>query len=178
VIRRSARVLPAVLTAAVLLAAAAGVAVAGVQVLLGQAPWFPLDTAVDAAAALRLGSPEVLVGAGVVALVGLLLVAAAVVPGAPTVLPVAAGDRPLRVGATRRGVRASLHAVVGGVDGVERAGLRVRGRSVTARVGTPFADSATVAARVRQALEDRLDELDLARRPRVRVRATTTRGPA
>jgi hypothetical protein len=176
VIRRPARVLPAVLTAAVVLAAAAGVAVACVQALLGQTPWLSFEAVAATAAGLQLGSPAVLVGAGVVALVGLLLVGAAALPGTPTVLPVDAGDLPLRVGATRRGVRASLTAVVGGVDGVERAGLRVRLRRITARVGTPFSDTADVAAGVRRAIEQHLDELDLARRPRVRVRAVTSGG--
>ena len=86
-IRRPRRSLPAALLALVLLAAAVLVALSCIQLLLHQNPLIPFDALAEYAANLRWNDP-VSIAAGVVAAVlGLILLAAALLPGKPTVLP-------------------------------------------------------------------------------------------
>jgi hypothetical protein len=176
VIRRPARVGPAALVALVLLAAAVLVAVSCVQVLIGAQPWVPFATAAATAAALTPSSPAVLATAGAIALVGLALVGAAVLPGPATVLPLSSADGPVRAGVTRGGVRVTLAAAAGRVDGVARADVQVRRRRVVARIRTDRSDPGPVTDRVRDALAARLADIGLDRRPAVRVRTTTVGG--
>ncbi len=172
-IRRPRRTLPATLVALVLLAAAALTAVSCVQVLTGRPPWLPFTAAAAFGATLTWSHPLTLVVALIVLLLGLVLLAAAVVPGAPTVLAlVGAADQPTS-GATRASVATALRNAAGAVDGVDTATVRVRGGAVTATVRTPIRESAALAEQVRAAITDRLDDLALARAPRIRVRVAT-----
>jgi hypothetical protein len=172
-IRRPTRRVPAILTALVVLALAVGLAVACVQVLLGQAPWVSFTALAALGAGLTPADPAVLAAAGALAVIGLVLILSALVPGVPTVLPLA-GDGP-RTGTTRRGLRAALTATADRVDGVAHARVQVRRRQVTAVVTTAYHDTAPVRAAVRAALADHITRIGPARLPRVRVRATTLR---
>jgi uncharacterized protein DUF6286 len=176
VIRRPARVGPATAVALVLLAAAVLVAVSCVQVLLGEQPLVPFAAAAATAAALTPSSPAVLAAAGATALVGLLLVGAAVLPGPATVLPLSGGDGPVRAGVTRGGVRVTLAAAARRVDGVAKADVQVRRRRVVAHVRTDRLDPRPVTDGVREVLTARLADIDLVRRPAVRVRTSTGGG--
>ncbi|QWF80749.1 DUF6286 domain-containing protein [Amycolatopsis sp. CA-230715] len=174
-IRRPRRSLPAALVALVVLAACAFVAVSCVQYLIGERPWLTFDTAADAVRGIRWDGVPVLVAGGVVAVVGLVLLLAAVLPGKPIVLPLAPSDRDETSGATRRSVHGELRQTVASVDGVSSAKVKLRTKKLTARVRTSRTVTEGLADAVSSALETRLDQIAPAKRPRVRVRVKKTR---
>ncbi|WFP16496.1 DUF6286 domain-containing protein [Citricoccus muralis] len=113
----------------------------------------------------------------VAALVGLVLVLCAVIPGAQNAAPL---DAPEPTEATRTPVEALLltqgmatlvSAVAAQVDGV--AGVRTSAgpRSVVVTVTTPLRETETLVAEVREHVEQRLAGTGLTRVPRVRVTA-------
>lgn len=170
-VRPSRRVLPATLLALALLAVAVLVAVSGVQELAGQPPWLPLGALGALGTELTAASPAVLAAAAALVLAGLVLLLAAVLPGAPSVLPLRA-DGEVDAGVTRRSLTGALTAAAHSVDGVDRAAVRVRARTVTATVRGPGGPE--LAAAVRTALTERLAGIGLARDPRVRVTIRST----
>lgn len=178
-IRRPRRTIPAILVAVVLLAAAVLVTISCVQLLLGQPPLLPFTALAELGAGLSGASPAVLAAAAVAALLGLVLLYAALTPGAPTVLPLDAGSSGIDTGVTRHSLASALTATAAGVDGVDTAQVTVRGRRVTATVHTPLHEATGLRAQVATALDDQLTDLAPTRPPqvrvRVRVRVATTR---
>jgi len=174
-IRRPRRSLPALLVALGLLAAAVLTAISCIQLLLGQPPLLPFAELARTASGLSWHQPVVLAGAAVITLLGLMLLAAALVPGTPTVLPLApVADQP-ETGVTRPSLSRSLANAAAAVDGVDHAQVRVRDRRVTATVRTPLQDSPGLDEQVRAALAERLDDIAPARHPQIRVRLSTAR---
>ncbi|WP_020669299.1 DUF6286 domain-containing protein [Amycolatopsis nigrescens] len=174
-IRRPRRSAPAVLVALVLLAGCVLVATAAIQYLVGAPPVFGYDAVAGAIHDTSWNEPPVLIAGGVAVLAGLVLLALAVLPGRPVVLPLAgAGDR-LDSGATRRSMRSSLHESVTAVDGVAGAKLKLRRKKVAVQVRTHRTTTDGMADAVRGALEQRLDQIAPVTRPRTRVRVVTTR---
>lgn len=174
-IRRPRRTLPATIVALVLLAVCVLVAVAVVQHLLGQTPFVGLDQLLAVTSTRHWNSASVVAAAVVAAVIGLVLLFAAIRPGRPTVLPLARQDVDGRPGADA-GVRRStltkdLTTTAEAVAGVSAAEVKARGRRVTATVRVAAAEPAAVPGRVRERLEARLAEIGPASRPRVRVRA-------
>ena len=174
-IRRPRRTTPAILVALVLLTAAVLVTLSCVQLLLGQPPLLPFNTLAEIGAGLSGASPVFLVAAAVAALLGLVLLYAALTPGAPTVLALDAGTSGIDTGVTRHSLASALTATARSVDGVDTAQVRVRGSRVTATVHTPLHEANGLREQVSAALASQLTDLAPTRSPQVRVRVATTR---
>ena len=118
---RPRRTLPAVVVAILVLAMCVLVALSAIQLLLGQRSLIPVDRLVSAGYRLHWHDAGVIGSGVVVATLGLLLVAAAVLPGAPIVLPLddhpGAGEQ-VAAGVTRRSLRQTLLHSAETTDGV------------------------------------------------------------
>lgn len=177
-IRRPRRVVPATIVALVLLAAAVLTVWSCVQVLLGQAPVVPFAALAATAASLTWAAAPVLGAAGVLAVLGAVLLVLAVVPGRPTVLALADRDHGSpqpTAGATRRSVSSAVASAARGVSGIDRATAALSGRTVTATVHTPLHADPELTEQVRSAVTARLDDIAPARPLKVRVRMTAAR---
>lgn len=174
-IRRPRRTVPATVVALVLLAAAVLVAVSGVQVLLGRPPVVPFDDLAALGAQVTLADPAVVAAAAGTALVGLLLLALALRPGSPTVLPLSDGGSGIDTGITRRSLDRALADAAGQVDGVRSATVRSRRTRVRADVRPAFGDPAQLRSRVREQLAERLAGIGPASTPRITVRVVRPR---
>ncbi|HEX4247706.1 MAG TPA: DUF6286 domain-containing protein [Pseudonocardia sp.] len=172
-IRRHRRVLPASLVALAGLAIAGLTATSCVQLLLHRPPVLPFAAVARLGASLTWAHPLVMAAGAVLAGLGVVLLAAAALPGSPTVLPLQPG-RDIDTGATRASLVHTLCGTAADVDGVDRARLRI-GRKIRATVRTPLRDAADLAGQVEAALDRRLDDIALAHRPPVRVRVHTTK---
>lgn len=170
--RRTRRSLPASLTAVLLLAVCVLAAVAVIQRLTGHQPW--LDYRAVAATVHDAHWTDLVPAliSAAVALVGLVLLWAALLPGKRRILPLT-GDPDS--GADTTGYRATLRAAAADVDGVERAQLSTGSRKVKVQVKTARTRTDGLADAVRTAVESRLDQISPARRPAVAVRVRATR---
>jgi hypothetical protein len=172
VIRRPRRTVPAVLVAVTVLAVAVLGTWSSVQVLLGEQPVVPFSDLAAAPAALSPADPPVLATAAVAAVLGLALLLGALVPGAPTVLALAAPTGPARLdaGVTRRSLARSL-ARAAEVDGVDRAVVRLGRRRVVVTARSPYRTAQPdLAADIGDAVAARLADIGLARPRSVTVR--------
>jgi len=117
----------------------------------------------------------VIVAGAVAAALGLVLLAGAVLPGAPIVLPLSdhpdTGER-VAGGVTRRSLRKTLLHSAESTDGVASAQVRLRRRVITVKVRSHRLDLAGIDSRVQETLCQRLDSIELAERPALRVRVT------
>jgi hypothetical protein len=170
--RRPRRTAPAVVTALALLGVCVLTAISVIQLLAGSRPLISYAAIADLAHTTRWDSLGVAVAAGVVMLVGLVLLFTAVLPGRPTVVPLLATDTGAAIdaGASRRSLRSTLRAAVHAVDGVTAAKLTLRRRTVTAVVRTHRTTPEGLTEAVHAAIERRLDQVSPATRPAVRVR--------
>jgi hypothetical protein len=175
---RPRRTIPAVVVATLLLAACVLVALSAIQVLLGQPPFVPVARLVVAGHELRWHDIVVIVAGAVAAMLGVVLLAGAVFPGAPVVL--ALEDHPdtgegVAAGVTRRSLRRTLVHSAETTDGVASARLRLRRRSVRMTVRSHRLDLTDVDSRVQETVDHRLDSIELADRPALHVRMTRAR---
>ncbi|MFI5560267.1 DUF6286 domain-containing protein [Amycolatopsis japonica] len=170
--RRPRRSVPAVLVALVVLAGCVLAAAVAVQTIIGEKPWISYDTIASALHDLRWSDPLPAIAGGVVALIGLMLLVSAVVPGKPTVLPLEGGTDS---GASRRSYRSTLRTAASTVDGVSAAKLKVKRRAIVSVVTTGRTNTAGLAEAVRAAIEHRLAQIGPAAVPAVRVRVKATR---
>ncbi|MFJ7213491.1 DUF6286 domain-containing protein [Amycolatopsis sp. NPDC098790] len=170
--RRPRRSVPALLTALVLLAGCVLVTVVTVQLILGERPWISYDAVAATLHDLHWTDLLPAVAGGVLALLGLVLLLAAVLPGAATVLPL---DGLFDSGAARGGYRSTLRAAAAGVDGVSAARVKLRTRRVKVRVETSRTQPDGLTDAVRAAVTDRLDRIGPATRPAVAVRVRAPR---
>lgn len=94
--RRPRRTVPASILATLGLAAAVLVAWSCVQLLLGQTPLIPFITLAQTASEITWASPAILTAGIAAAALGLVLLAAALLPGTPRVMPITApnADQP------------------------------------------------------------------------------------
>lgn len=109
---------------------------------------------------------------GGLALAGLLLVLAAVLPGRTRTAPLAGDDPRFVTGLGRSSLRAALRATVVDVPGVDSATVRLRGRlrpRAEIRVVGGFRDPGELGEQVADAVHDRLAGLDPVRVPVVAV---------
>ncbi|WP_370964484.1 DUF6286 domain-containing protein [Amycolatopsis sp. cg9] len=173
--RRPRRSVPAVLTAVVVLAACVLVAVVAIQTIVGERPWISFGSVASALHDLRWTDAVPAVAGGVVALLGLVLVLGAVLPGALTVLPLGG---PFDAGAARGSYRSTLRAAAASVDGVSGAAVKVGARRVKVRVKTARTRPDGLADAVRAAVGHRLDQIGPATRPAVSVRVRAPRKKA
>lgn len=174
-IRRPRRSLPATLLALVLLAAAVLVALSCIQLLRHQAPLIPFAALAAFGASLRWNAPITLLAGAVAAALGLLLLAAALLPGKPTVLPLAGRDDHTSAGVSRRSLGRDLTTTAAGVEGISFATIRVRRARIVATVRSDAADTSGVSEQVRSRLDQRLTDIALDRRPRLRIRVSSRR---
>ena len=151
-IRRPRRVIPASIVAGLLLVAMVVVVWSCVQVLLGQAPLLPLTSLAARGSELHWNDLAVLIGGGILAGLGLVLLACAWLPGAPNVLSLADVGDQTQAGATTRTVRQAVAAAASRVVGVSAA-----------------------TAQVRAAVGERLTAIALRRPPTITVRVNRTR---
>lgn len=190
--RRPRRTLPALLVALVLLALGALAATSAIQTLLGRTPVVSLDAVPAALSGVAWESGIVLIVAGVAAVVGLVLLGAAILPGPSHVLPLttspaAGGDAgddqwgPWSGGGVeaagwhRHDLGQRLRRRAGDVEGVTGATAKVRRRSIKVVARTHRGSTEDLRAAVTSALSTDLDSLGLARRPRLRVSVSSTR---
>ncbi|HEX7302066.1 DUF6286 domain-containing protein [Lentzea sp.] len=170
--RRTRRSLPASLTALVLLGAGVVTTISAVQHLTGDRPWLDITAIASALHSVQWTDQITLVAAAVVAVLGLVLVLAAVLPGAVTVLPLAGTPDS---GITRSGYRSALRTAANDVDGVSAAEAAIGTRRVTVRATTARTHTEGLTDAVRAAVETRLDELAPSRRPAVVVKLRARR---
>ncbi|WP_410599828.1 DUF6286 domain-containing protein [Amycolatopsis sp. lyj-90] len=170
--RRPRRSLPAVLVALVVLAGCVLAAAVAVQTILGEKPWVSYDAVASALHDTRWSDPLPAIAGGVVALLGLLLLVSAIVPGRPTVLPLEGGTDS---GASRRSYRSTLRTAASTVDGVSAAKLKLKRRGIVSVVTTGRTNTEGLADAVRAAIEHRLSQIGPATVPAVRVRVKATR---
>lgn len=173
--RRPRRGVPATLTALVLCAAGALVAVVAIQLLLRETPWISYDWAATTLHDTRWRDTAVLVAGIVVAALGLVVLAAALLPGKPTVLPLRDNESEVDSGASRRSFRSTLRVAAASVDGVSSARLRLGRRRVRAAVRTNRVTTAGLDEAVAAAVEHRLAQIGPATDLTVQTRASTTR---
>ncbi|ATY11932.1 hypothetical protein CU254_16785 [Amycolatopsis sp. AA4] len=170
--RRTRRSLPASLTAAVLLAVCVLTAVAAIQRLTGHQPWLDYRAVATAVHDAHWTDLVPALISGAVAVVGLVLLWAALLPGKRRILPLT-GDPDS--GADSADYRSALRAAAADVDGVERAKLSTGSRKVKVRVKTARTRTDGLADAVRAAVESRLDHISPVRRPAVSVRVRASR---
>lgn len=175
--RRPRRGVPAALAALLVFAAGALTAIVAIQLLVDERPWVSYDWAATTLHDLRWRDTAVLIAGVVVAAVGVLVVAIAVTPGRPTVLPLRDNESEVDSGASRRGLVGTLRAAAAGVDGVAATRLRLRRRGVRATVRTNRVTTDGLDDAVRTAVERRLTEIGPATDLTVRARVATTRRP-
>lgn len=170
--RRPRRSVPATLTALVLTAAGALAAVVAVQMILGERAWLDYGAVARRLSTLRWAELPVVITGAAVAVLGLLLLAGAVLPGKPVVLPLRGEPD---AGASRRSFRSTLRAAAARVDGVDEVKVKLRRRSVRIRVRSRRTRPDGIADSVRAAVAARLDRIGPLRRPDVKVRLRTPR---
>ena len=181
--RRPRRTVPAAVTALVLLAVCVLTAISVIQLLVNQRPLISYAAIADLAHTTRWDSLAVAAAAGLVMLIGLILLLTAILPGRPTVIPLRGTtadtdtdmDIDMDTGASRRSLRSTLREAANAVDGVTATTLTLRHRTVTAAVRTHRTTPEGLAEAVRAAISHRLDQISPATRPAVRVRVIAPR---
>ncbi|MFD5061866.1 DUF6286 domain-containing protein [Streptomyces sp. NPDC058394] len=169
---RPRRTIPATLTALVLLAACVLIAIVAIQLIIGQSPLISYRSVTDTLHSTHWSDTTTLIAGATFALLGLLLLLAALLPGKPTVLPLA-GD--MDSGITRRSLRHALQNTAANVDGVSRAKLKLGRRTIVARIRTDRTNTAGLTDAVRAALDQRLDQVTPLTRPAMKIRLRATR---
>lgn len=160
-----------VLAAGGVLVAVAGVAAAEVISALVGSPLSPLsvDRATEYAAEARWSAPTVRVASGVLTLIGLLLIALALLPGGNRWLASHPRDPGLVAGLSRGALRRSLATAVREVEGVRGARVALGRHRVRVRVEAAPDGDAEVSSTVHGVVERKITELALAREPRIDV---------
>ncbi|WP_309114613.1 DUF6286 domain-containing protein [Saccharothrix sp.] len=170
---------PAVLVALAVLAVCVLVTVVSVQQALGLASWIDTRAVFGALHDTRWTDPVAVLAAVTCVVLGVVLLLCALLPGAPTVLPLRDDDpdtdRAVDSGMTRRSLRRALRTAASSVDGVTTAAIALKRRAVTATVTTDRTTTAGLADAVRAAVGQRLDRLGPATRPTVAVRLKARR---
>ncbi|MFS8198286.1 DUF6286 domain-containing Asp23/Gls24 family envelope stress response protein [Streptomyces sp. CWNU-52B] len=116
------------------------------------------------------GDTVVMACAGGVAVLGLLMIVLALVPGQRGLLTVTAPAPHLRAALDRSAVAALVRDSVGETRGIGPVKVRVGRRRVTVRAGLAFGDRALALDEARQAARRALEGCNLRRVPRLRVK--------
>ncbi|GAA4635108.1 hypothetical protein GCM10023196_079360 [Actinoallomurus vinaceus] len=164
-----------ILTAALLTVAGAATATRVISTLLGH----PVPRTAAVARAARLlrttawSDPVVLAMAGGVALAGLLLLLAALLPSRGSVAALVWSTRRCALGVGRSGLCAALEAAALDVPGIAEARVRLRGplrRRAVVYAATGYRNPGTLRELAAEAVRARIDDIGLLRAPRVVVR--------
>lgn len=157
---RPRRVVPAVITAALMLVVGGLVATEVISALLGSpVRVVPYDRMFAWAASTPWRSPQALGAATLLTALGLLLVLFALIPGRTRTVPVRTGDPDLIVGMRPRGFTGALAHAANRVPGVEHARVRLVGRTARVTARTTLRDTSGLPEAVRQAVHARIEEL-------------------
>ncbi|RJT75118.1 hypothetical protein D6T63_18200 [Arthrobacter cheniae] len=176
--RRSSRSLPATLTALVLLAAAVACAWIGItRITTGTWPDF-LRSGREATASLTWNSPAVITAAILLALLGLTLLLAALLPGQHSTIRLNEPDN-RRAGTseavlTRRGLSKIAAAHIDRTDGVDRSSVTTTAKRMDVNVRTPLHDAGDLSNRLEAALTTKMHDLGVTPKPVIQVRVRTT----
>ncbi|MET1008183.1 MAG: DUF6286 domain-containing protein [Propionibacteriaceae bacterium] len=176
--RRSSRTVPATIVAVVLLAAAAlAVLLAVARLVNGAWPRQAVDSA-TALAALTWGSSAVIGAGAAIALIGLVLLVAGLMPGAFTnaqlqPATVSAVDFETDFVISTRAMARIAAARADAVDGVDRVSAAASGRRVSVRVTTTSEQAAEIRDQVSQHVSDALSAAGLHPAPKVSVTVHT-----
>ncbi|MFI6919646.1 DUF6286 domain-containing protein [Nonomuraea spiralis] len=158
---RPQRRVPAIVVAVLLALLGLLVAAETVSALVGSPlRWLPYDRMLAWAAATPWSHPLFLAGAAIVVLAGLALVAIALVPGRPRLVPVRTGDRDLIIGLRPKSFTRALEHAAEEVPGVRSAHATVRGRTVAVTPATSGWNGEGFGRAVREAVLTRLAGLD------------------
>lgn len=112
------------------------------------------------------------------AAVGLILLAVQLKPRRPSRVPVQAASPATDAALTRRGVASAVQAAVTEVDGIRSGTVRVRRRRVRVTATSAAAEARTaqqMRGALAEAVDTRLDALQLKHRPRTKIRLSTRR---
>ncbi|MGI5153964.1 DUF6286 domain-containing protein [Microbispora sp. CA-102843] len=168
---RPSRGLPAVVAALALLAIGGLTAVHVVSALLGlPVKIVPYEGWARWATTAAWDDGRALAVASALALIGLVLILIAAVPGRGRMIALRTGDPDLVVGLPRRALARALRARANQVDGVRAAGVRLRGWQANVSVRTDLRDTTALQERVRAAVGDELARLAPARRVSLHLR--------
>lgn len=174
-IRLPRRTVPAVIVGVILLAASVVLAISCIQVIAARRPLIPFTTVGQFVATASMTSPVVVAGGVVLAVIGLLLLACALLPGAPQVIALASSNDHTDAGVNRRSLARDLTSHARRADGITDAHVAVGARTVKVNARTPLRDHSGLSERVRELVAGRLDDINLARPARVRVTITPDR---
>ncbi|MFJ2031931.1 DUF6286 domain-containing protein [Streptosporangium sp. NPDC087985] len=157
---RPRRVVPAVITAALLTVIGVLVAVEAISALLGRTVrWMPYDRILGWASSTPWNSPQVVLGASVVTVLGLFLLLLALVPGRSRLIPARTGDPDLIIGMQRRGFTRSLAHAARQVQGIDHAQVRLHGRTAQVTADSLLRDTTGLAEAVRLTVTERIAAL-------------------
>lgn len=115
------------------------------------------------------------VTAAVLAVLGLILVLCALLPGDAARRTILEDGTPGQTAVSRRDLARRVQRSVEHVDGVQGARVTLRRSRLQVEVRTPVEDTETVTRRTRQAMEDAVASLEPARPLRPRIRLVRTR---
>ncbi|MBF6210210.1 hypothetical protein IU433_00210 [Nocardia puris] len=176
-IRRPRRAVPAALLALLLLAGCVAVGVWAGQRLAGTREYVSYDRIATELHGITWNEVPVLIAGIAAVVVGLLLLAVAVLPGRALLLPLAE-EQGLRGGVTRSGLRTALQETATGMDGVRKARIKVKRKGVKVSAHTDRAQSEGMADAVCDLLTRRVQEIgpQPVRRVRASVHASRKRG--
>lgn len=171
---RPRRTYPAVVTAGVLAAAAVLITAEVVAGLIGRrAHVLPVSWLTRFGHDTQWHDPAAIATAAIACLLGVLLIALALVPGRPRVIALTSHDPDTVIGITRTGLRRYLAAAATGIDGIARARVSLGRRRVRVKAASPLREARGLPQQVHQAVAGRLEDLAPLRPLRVRV---TVRG--
>ena len=172
---RPSRTIPAVVVATLLLAACVLVAVSAVQLLIGHIPLIPVDRLAAAGHRLNWHDVVVIVAGAVPAALGLVAVGRRRAARS-TDLPASQGPSGRRRASGRRRDPAKPAQDTVAQRRIDRrrslCAVRLRRRAITVKVRSHRSDLAGIDSRVRETVSQRLDSIELAERPALRVRVT------
>ncbi|RDI43295.1 DUF6286 domain-containing protein [Nocardia mexicana] len=167
--RRPSRAVPAATVALALLAVCAIVVLSLVQRLTGAKEFVSYDSIVNRLRDIAWEGPWVAVAGVGAVLAGLLLLALAVLPGRPVVVPLAADDE-ITAGVLRRGLHGALREAAQSVEGVQSARVRLHRRTVRITARTRHAHPADLPEAVCAAVDERVARIGPHPAPRVSTR--------
>ncbi|MEV4114176.1 DUF6286 domain-containing protein [Nonomuraea sp. NPDC049695] len=167
---RPNRRIPAIVVAVLLTLLSVLVAAETISALVGRPlRWVPYDRMLGWADSTLWSNPLFLLASAVVALLGLALLATALVPGRPSMAPVRSGDPDVIIGLRPKSVGRALAHAAEEVPGVHSARASVRGHTVAVTPVTSGWDKERFAEEVRAAVLTRLAAMNLVEPYRVAV---------
>ncbi|WP_327089863.1 alkaline shock response membrane anchor protein AmaP [Nonomuraea sp. NBC_01738] len=157
---RPGRTVPAMIVAGLLTVLGVVVAAEIISTLFGRPlGWLPSRQMLQWGRATAWQDPLVLIGGGVVALIGVVLVVAALMPGRPRLVAARTGDPDLIIGMRKKSFVGALARAAQEVPGVRGAQASMRGQTVRVTATTSGWDDDNTGNAVKQAVLTRMAAL-------------------